>query len=432
MTDGGTTGDDRPVAVIVDGYSTGAALAPEFARRGWACVHVSSRPDIDPVYQAVHRPETYRAGITHRGDLAETLAALAPFRPRAVLPGAEIGVELADALAEGLGLAGNGTALSAARRDKFLMARAVARAGLATAPQFRTGDAPAARDWARDQGRWPVVVKPLNSAGTDGVTICQTPDQLDQAFARIHGKRNRLGLINDDVLIQGFLQGRQYFINTVSLAGRHLVAEIWVESKRQVAEAAFINDLEMLLPADGPVQALLADYTMAVLDALGISHGPAHTEVMLTDAGPVLIETAARLMGTVEQRAVMAALGETQVTLTVDACTDPEGFSARLDRAVADVPYRMQGHLWCVALISGQTGRITSHQGLSRLERLASYVSRINIAPIGSLLAPTVDFFSSPGVVYLLHEDQAVLAADYACIRAWERDGLLFDVAPAG
>lgn len=180
------------------------------------------------------------------------------------------------------------------------------------------------------------------------------------------------------------------------------------------------------MPRAGAVQDALAAYTSAVLDALGIAYGPAHTELMLTADGPVLIETAARLMGTVEQQAVRRSLGVTQADLAVQAVTDPAGFLSRLDQ-----PYRMAAEIWCVALISEHEGIITGRSGFARIEGLASYASSIAVAGPGVRLRPTIDYFSSPGVVYLVHEDAAVLAADYARIRAWEREGAIFDLAPA-
>ena len=413
--------DVRPVAVVVDAYSTGAALAPAFAAAGWRTVHVSSSPVVPDPYRASFRPGDFIGLIAHDGDLRRTLNALLPHAPVVVLPGAECGVELADRLAAGLGLPGNGTGLSRARRDKFLMGQVVAAAGLAAAPQHVTDNPADAVAWAVARGDWPVVVKPLDSAGTDGVTFCHDAAAVDRAFRALHGRPNRLG----SLLVQGFLRGRQYFVNTVSLSGRHLIAEIWAESKREVADAAFINDLEMLVPRAGAVQDALAAYTSAVLDALGIAWGPAHTELMLTAEGPVLIETAARLMGTVEQQAVRRSLGVTQADLAVQAVTDPAGFLARLDQ-----PYRMAAEIWCVALISEHEGIITGRSGFARIEGLASYASSIAVAGPGVRLRPTIDYFSSPGVVYLVHEDAAVLAADYARIRAWEREGAIFDLAP--
>lgn len=414
---------ERPTVAIVDGYSTGMLLAPEFTARGWRPVHVQSMPETPAVFLPSYRPEDYAARIIHGGDIGATVAALSAYRPAAIVTGAETGVEVADALCAAFGLPGNDPARSRARRDKFEMIETLRHHGLRTARQFRSGDRDAVVAWARANGDWPVVVKPLDSAGTDGVTFCHDEDAVARAFDMLHGRPNRMGFLNAEILVQSFLRGVQYFINAVSHEGRHVIGEVWREDKRMVADAAFINDLEVLIPKRGSLQAELIDYTARVLDALGIRHGPSHNELMLTEDGPVLVETAARMQGSVDHTCIVEALGYSQVTLTVDCYANPAALIRRLED-----DYAMRSHVYCVALISEQEGVIRDVGGVRRLEALPSYYSRLRIPAVGDVLHPTVDLFSSPGIVYLLHEDEEVLKADYRRIREWEKSGALFAV----
>src|SRR4051794_40480594 len=123
-------------AVIVDPFSTGADLAPEFRRRGWRTVAVLSSPELPAVYAGRLRSADFRCVLVHHGDVAATARALGDLSPDAVLAGTEIGVVLADALAEMLELPGNGTPASRCRRHKGEMARAVCSAGLAVPMAF--------------------------------------------------------------------------------------------------------------------------------------------------------------------------------------------------------------------------------------------------------------------------------------------------------
>jgi len=61
------------------------------------------------------------------------------------------------------------------------------------------------------------VVKPVQSAGTDDVFLCQSVDEAVVAFERIFNKINGIGLLNDCVLVQEFLQGKEYVINVQSM-----------------------------------------------------------------------------------------------------------------------------------------------------------------------------------------------------------------------
>ena len=124
---------ERGAAVVVDAYSTGARLAPRFAAAGLPVVHVQSSPRLPDFYSRAFRAGDFVENVVHEGDLEATAARLAAHDPAFVVVGAEPGVPLADALSERLGLPSNGSAQSAARRDKNAMSEALRDAGLRTA-----------------------------------------------------------------------------------------------------------------------------------------------------------------------------------------------------------------------------------------------------------------------------------------------------------
>lgn len=404
--------------VIVDAYSTGAAVGRRLRERGVELVHVRSVPRPPPFFARAFRAEDYVADVRHDGDVAATVAALARWDVAAVIPGAEIGVPLADALAAALGLPGNGTALSRARRCKDAMAGALRAAGLDAVAQLKTDDVEAAVAWACDRGDWPVVVKPVDSAGTDGVVFCDGPAELRRAFtAQLH-RANQLQGRNDALLVQELLRGRQYFINSVSWDGVHHISEVWRDTRLKVPGAGRVPYYEDLLPARGPEQDVVVAYVKRALDALGIRYGAGHAEVMLTARGPVLIECAARTQGTMLAEAVERCT-PSHVTVTVDAYLDPASVARRARR-----PYELRAHARCVALISEQEGRIRACRRLAQLAALPSYAGAIALLGVGDRIRRTVDLFSSPGTIYLVHEDRDQLERDYARLRALERAGL--------
>jgi ATP-grasp domain len=414
-------------AVIVDGYSTGSQLAAAFAAHGVRCVHVQSGPAVPEVYVPSFRPGDFVENVVHAGDPAATAARLAAYRPIGVIPGTECGVMLADRLGELLGLPHNDPALSEARRDKSLMAQAVQRAGLRVPASITAWRVEDIVGWARANADWPVVVKPLASGGTDGVAFCHDEAEVAAAFTSLYGHVNRLGLRNEDVLAQSFLRGTQYFVNTVSYDGVHVAVEIWREHKKRINELIDVCDLEVLLPHDGEAQQAILAYTSAMLDALGIRYGAAHTELMLTRDGVALIEVGARLQGSMAVDAVRHALGETQVSLTALAYADPARFRERAQRV-----YEVRNPSWCVIFISGQRGTVRATPGLDAIRALRSYYCMIKVPKPGEWLEPTVDLWSSPGIVYLSHAREDVMREDYETIRALERSGALFEVAAPG
>jgi biotin carboxylase len=406
------------VFVVVDAYSTGAAIGRRLAQRGVQLVHVRSIATPPPFYARAFREQDFVADVVHEGDLDATLAQLARWDVAAVLPGTEIGVPLADALAERLGLPGNDTARSRARRSKHAMAQALRAHGLDAVAQLKTDDVDAAVAWARARDDWPVVVKPVDSAGTDGVVFCDDAAHLRATFgAQLHHDNQLFGC-NDELLVQELLRGTQYFINSVSWNGVHHVSEVWRDTRLKVEGAGRVPFHEDLVERHGPEQDVVTAYVEGVLDALGIRYGAGHAEVMLTDRGPVLIECAARTQGTMLAEAVERCT-PSHVTVTVDAYLDPRSVARRAQR-----PYELRAHARCVALISEQDGRISSCARLAELERLASWGGSIAVLGVGDRIRRTVDLFSSPGTIYLIHPDRDELERDYLRLRELEREGL--------
>jgi hypothetical protein len=411
----------RGAAVVVDAYSTGARLAPRFAAAGMPVLHVQSSPNLPEFYARAFRAGDFVENVVHEGDLEATAARVAAHDPAFVVVGAEPGVPLSDALSERLGLPSNGSALSAARRDKNAMNEALRAAGLRTAEALKTGDVADAVAWAADRGGAPVVVKPLDSAGTDGVVICRDAAAIEAAFAASLGRPNALHGANEELLVQELLEGTQLFVNSISWEGVHHVSEVWRDNKLRRG-ANFIYDYEELLPRHGEQQDQVVPYVEAVLDALGIRFGPAHTEVMLTATGPVLVESGARMHGSVPDEIVDRCTPSHQ-TLTAEAYLDPHAVARRAQR-----PYELVAGAYCVMLISQHEGTIASDEGLREIEALPSFAGTISMLGPGDQLKKTVDLFSCPGIIYLVDPDRAQLKADYDRIRELDAAGSVFEV----
>jgi len=411
----------RGAAVVVDAYSTGSRLAPRFAAAGLPVVHVQSSPTLPGFYIRGFRAGDFVENVVHDGDLEATAARVAARDPAFVVVGAEPGVPLADALSERLGLPSNGSALSPARRNKNAMMEALRAAGLRAAEALKTADPAEAVAWAAARGGAPAVVKPLDSAGTDGVSICRDQAEIEAAFAALLGRRNALHGANEELLVQELLEGTQLFCNSVSWDGVHHVSEVWRDNKLRRG-ANFIYDYEELLSRHGEQQDQVVPYVEAVLDALGIRFGPAHTEVMLTETGPVLVESGARLHGSVPDGVVDRCTPSHQA-LTAEAYLEPESVARR-----AQQPYELAAGAYCVMLISQHEGLIVDDAGMREIEALPSFAGTINMLAPGDRLRKTIDLFSCPGFVYLVDPDRERLKADYDCIRELDAAGAIFQL----
>ncbi|GGX60649.1 ATP-grasp domain-containing protein [Streptomyces hiroshimensis] len=406
--------------ILVDSYETAEHgvpqtarhIAPAFIRAGYSCVRVQSSAQPPGVY-ASSRPalENYVANLVHDGDLARTVAELRAYDPVAVVPGGEYGVAFADVLSEALGLPTNGTALSRARRDKAEMAEAVRRAGLRAAEQLRAESEQELVDWHRKLGGR-IVVKPLSSAGGDGVAFCDTPEQSAAAFRRIVGADDIFSRPNTAVLAQEYLVGTEYIVNTASLDGLHHAAEIWRSSRFSVNGIRDLSGACYIVPRRGEVQDQLVEYAFGVLDALGVRHGPAHVELKMTPDGPCLIEAGARLSGGDLPHYARLAAGESQLDWAVDAYVRPKRFLARRGE-----PYEIDRYFAWVALISPAAGRLKQYRNIEEIRSLESFREMWELVRPGEEIVPTVDDTTYPVIINLMHEVEEVVQRDMGTIR---------------
>jgi len=200
----------------------------------------------------------------------------------------------------------------------------------------------------------------------------------------------------------------------VSRAGKHKVVAVWEYDKRPVNGAPFVYFGQRLVHPTAPEFMTLCDYTCSALDAFGICFGPTHTEVQLTAAGPRLVEIGCRLHGVKAAwvRVADEAIGYNQITISLSA------YGLSVETHFDEVPDRytdLKAHAGHVFLVSSCHGQLRSLPRLDEIRQLPSWSSD-NIVSPGALMKPTVDGWSSPGLVSLLHEDPTVLLADYTTV----------------
>lgn len=403
---------------VIDGYSTGRALVSALRARGGVCVHVQSARWMPEYFTRGFDAGHYEALLDGGGDPAGLAARLAELGVHRVVAGTESGVILADTLTHLMGLPGNRHETLAARRDKRLMAQTAAAAGVAVPRGRSFDDADEAARWFTDVGLTEAVVKPLNSAGTDNVRFCRTAYEVGEACKAVLTSHNLFGQANTAALVQERVHGVEYYANTVSHEGTHRFAELWRYTKRTGTDGYPVYDYEEPVTLGSAEAAPLLDFVTAALDALGIASGAAHTEVMMTARGPVLIETGARLGGGTAPDVVENHSGVSQTRLLADTLLDP----ARL-RDFDDSSVTWSGALRNVALINPVAGVAKPLDWAERLRALPTLVHLAHGVVPGDYLPDTSDLISSPGYVYLAAEDPQDIARDYRTLRAMEDEG---------
>lgn len=439
----------RGTVVVVDPFSTGAVLAHELMVRGYDCICVYSDrlENIESVASLVPEGLTleFAATVAFEGNVEETVSAIrkatkeiadrkrqrskqqleseVDYSICAVFAGAELGVKLSDTLTNVFGLKGNVMKHVNARRDKYLMGETLRSVGLRAAKQVK------AKTWGEAQAfitqylkpePFEVVLKPLESAGTEDVILCLSIEEAKRTFDGILGKINGLGIENEAVLLQEYLEGDEYVVDTVSRNGEHKVTAIWKYDKRRVNDAAFVYFGLSLVPAKGIVNEMI-DYQFQVLDALGIRNGPAHGEVKFCCGSPVLIEVGSRCHGGEGAWVPIAniCVGYNQVTAAVDSILDAEAFAKLSERPRELLAYGCEA-----MLVSYKNGVLKSMPGILEIENMPAFLKKEIFVSPGDNMRQTVDMFTTPGSIMLTHKDREVLGSNLARIRELEVEGL--------
>ncbi|GHH24706.1 hypothetical protein Srubr_81050 [Streptomyces rubradiris] len=399
----------RAVGVLVDAYGTGNYLPAAFNRLGAEVIHVQSSAEPISRMQPWER-SAYLDSLVYDVD-GSTEQILREVAPLFVLPGQEPGVLLADRLSEALNVRTNGTKLSDARRDKYKMIETVAAAGLRTARQLLTDDVEEAVSWADAFGHWPCVAKPLASASTDEVTICRNAEALRSAFRSVLSSTTVFNGANTKVLVQSYLEGTEYIVDTVSVDGHAYVCGVWQYEKRLLPNGKPIYNRDILLPSDTPAVEALISYTRSVLDAVGIHHGPAHTELIITDDGPALVEIGARVNGHLHPAFHDKAIGVNSADLTALAYLRPQDFLSRYGDGVYE--RRQPAVVYNAPTELSGTVDSVDEAVVQAIRDRPSVVDLVVKRQPGDVIVPTHDLLTSPLRVFMTHPDPVTLEIDY-------------------
>lgn len=405
----------KDTIVIVGGFSSGNHIAPLFSGLGFNCVHVcteenESHPLLKPTFNSGNYSENYV--LTSEDEADYFVRKMSHHSVRAVIAGCEPCVEFADKLSEKFDTPRNDFSLSQARRSKFLMHETLHKNGLKSARQILTSSVDEIINFYKMiEGQ--IVLKPEASSNTDGVFYCNSEHQIPEIVEKIIGVRNYLGIVNSKVLVQEYLSGKQYLVNTISSNGYHYVCDTWCET-RYNDEAPSNDSHADFVTMNSDLYQELADYTKEILNALGIRYGAAHLELRMTDEGPCLVEVAARMSGNVDFSALYDVNSLTQLSLLPDALLDTESFIKRINSVNSGKKFARK-----VYLSSSFEGYVSNDPNLELFLDIDSVRSVFFRIGNGNYLYKTdrSQGKARPGYLYMVSDSQEKIEFDYDLVR---------------
>ena len=155
---------------------------------------------------------------------------------------------------------------------------------------------------------FPVVLKPVELSGSQGVIRADDPDGFAAAWARI-----RTILAAEEkaspVLVEGFVPGPEVAVEGILSDGRLQVLAFF--DKPDPLDGPFFAETIYVTPSrlTDAQQDAVTRCTQAACSALGLVHGPIHAELRAVTGEPQVIEIAARSIGGLCSRALRFGVG---------------------------------------------------------------------------------------------------------------------------
>ena len=213
------------VIIIVDTYSSGNLLAKRLHERNIDVVALHSSPKIPNVYKKSYVQNDFINEIFNN-DLETTINTIKKTSPVAIIAGAESGVSLSEKLAHIFKLPCNDYNFIKERRNKYCMQECLKQCGIKSIKQYLATNAQDAKDWLKENKITDFILKPLMSVGSDNVVRSSDYGDIESYFNQVLKTSDILGNINENIIVQEFIEGQEFVVDTVSCDGNIFTIDI--------------------------------------------------------------------------------------------------------------------------------------------------------------------------------------------------------------
>lgn len=162
------------------------------------------------------------------------------------------------------------------------------------------------------------MVKPADNAGSRGVVLLESKDEAEMLETYHYSKGNSR---NGIVMVEEVMEGPEVSVEALTVSGETTVITI---TDKITTPPPFFVEIGHSEPSQLPEEtkdAIIKVVKQAV-KAIGLENGPSHTEIMITQEGPKVVELAARLGGDfITSKLVPLSTGVDMVGLSIELAT---------------------------------------------------------------------------------------------------------------
>lgn len=170
-----------------------------------------------------------------------------------------------------------------------------------------------------DKIKFPAVVKASDSSAGRGISMVKNKKELIEAY-----KESLTKTSNGIVIIEEYVEGKQFSVETISYNGKHQIVAITEEF---TSGPPFFLEVEHLVPArlSKKMFQKIKNFSFNVLNCFDILYGASHIEIKVLNDDIFIIEIASR-MGGLRDELIEISTGIDYLELIVNASIGKEVF----------------------------------------------------------------------------------------------------------
>jgi len=201
----------------------------------------------------------------------------------------ESALPAASYVASKLGLVANSQESIELTQSKYAQRKALEKNGIPV-PRYYLIESK--EDLAKITCDFPVIVKPVDSGGSQGICRVESNDKLEEAYnyAVVYSRTSK-------AIVEEFVDGREFSVEYISHQGKHYFLQI---TDKVTSGAPRFVEMQHHQPADIPssVATRIKQMVESALTALKIENSASHTEIKWNSQDELyIIETGARMGG---------------------------------------------------------------------------------------------------------------------------------------
>lgn len=245
---------------------------------------------------------------------------------------------------------------------------------------------PEYREDCLDEVEYPVLVKPADSSGSRGISVCRTKTELVHAVAKAKAESN-----NGKIIIEKFMEGKQdfsveyYCINgnpyLVRASDRYVGLAEEGLNRKAVALVAPTKLIDFYVDSINPK-------VTAMIRALGVQNAPIFLQGFVDGNTVRFYDPGFRFAGLEYGKVLLKATGLDLMTISVlqTLGEDISQYAEQFEKA-----YELNGKTLISFSVSAKSGTISVFDGIDTIRQIPGVVEVSQLANVGDFIPPRGD-----------------------------------------